>query len=431
MTDPSSPANECIKWATSHGALIEQLHVQEIPGRGNSLVASAHNGNGQSIFIPTNLLLTLKNIELFATQTPAFQAILHEWSARVKLTSRRAIIILMAYTAVHGSPWSPYLNSLPDHVSSPLFWSGQERRLLDGTSIEGVAEDKMAFLEAWLQYQKRRQNASEFTLGLELKDLMKYEMLVDSRALLSNEDDSCMVPVIDFANHSSLKPGQTGSQNAVWEMDDTGFHLSTLYDIAPGEEVLFSYGKRGNGELLFKYGFVEEHQVEGGSRSMTIELPIDETQAAHLNFGEPSFTIAPEIADDPLFVQDSWFLWMNVLLEENDTDWSTSKFRGAAIGRDMLQRLQTQDDWPWFHFKACSIALSCLTRQRQRLDQTEEDTELIAIAKAVGAEVLAAVDAVRDSERVTLDLNIEKMQKLQIRLLEDPIVQHRAALCKP
>lgn len=419
-------AIKCMEWAAQEGVIIDGMKVAHLQGRGNSLVASLTKSPCSSIIVPARLLLTLSNIEAFANDNQDFRVILEEWSGRVAMTSRRAIILLMAFSARHGSPWSIYLESLPTHIDSPVFWQAHERRLLEGTSIEGVAEDKIAFLQAWLGYQQSLEQASTFTQDITFKELMLYEMLVDSRALLSSEDDSCMVPCIDFANHSSLRPPVLGAQNAVWEMTNGEFHLTTLSMLRDGDEVLFSYGKRGNAELLCKYGFVEEYQVLNGSRSITLEIPLAPQQTFLCQFGEPSFKVSSQDSEEFLLQQESPFLWIYCLSGETEVDWEQKTYRGQSLTTgELLTRLQQESVWPWLYYKASTLCLHCVLQSLERLSMTEQDESLRCIAEAVEPALLTLVDAVRDSERVTYEACADRLESLRTRLSLDPSVAAR------
>lgn len=419
----------CLEWATSRGASVNGIEVTQIPGRGTSLITSPDGGFTRDIFVPSHLLLNLHNIETFASRTPAFDKICKEWSARVPLTSRRAIILLMAFSKRHGSPWQSYLDALPESIDSPVFWSDEERALLRGTSISGVAEDKIEFLSVWLNYQQTRDGASDFTKSLTSLEIMHFEMLVDSRALLSNETDSCMVPIIDFANHTSGKePGVHDRQNASWQSDTRGFHLRVQDGTEPGDEVLFSYGRRGNGELLCKYGFVEESQVKTGSRSVTIEIPLDESATFLQEFGEPSFRVMPDTGLELLSDDESAFIWIYVLLGEPDVDWSRKTYKDISIVKETLRNSlssRSKEDWQWLQFKAYTLAIQCLSRQLRELDEAEHDAELTLVAASISQDRLAMIDAVRDSERITYQITIDRLSEKQETLMQEELIHRK------
>lgn len=409
----ASPAQSCILWAVENGALLRGLSVAELRSKGNSLVVQCNDSSSQdapSLFVPTKLLLTLFNIRQFADTKPGFLQVLSEWSQRFSMTSRRAILLLMAWDLRHGSPWSTYLKALPAHIDSPIFWPQDQRLLLCGTSIDGVAEDKIGFLAAWLRYQQSLPNASQFTKSLTLDEILRYEMLVDSRALLSNEHDSCMVPVIDFANHSSLRPPLLGAQNAAWDMTSEGFTLTVLPGLSVSQEILFSYGKRGNGELLFKYGFIEEWQVLKGSRSITIELPYFQELG---DVGEPSFRIGSDDDEDVLSAKDSQYVWLLALQKHGGVNWHDCTFRGVHFTKENIRETLLQsEEWPVYQAEAISIIASALSAQLMRLDESEQDHHLIDISSNTSSERLNAIDAVRDSERKTLQSRLRELEAI-------------------
>lgn len=421
-------AQNCVTWAIQHGSTISNIKVVSLPGRGNSLVVDGElppNATAR-IFIPSAILLTLRNILKFAEEDEAFMEVLEEWSTRIPITSRRAIILLMAFSKRHGSPWSEYLLSLPTEIDSPVFWSSTDLRLLAGTSIDGVAEDKIGFVTAWLAYQQSRPSASKFTGSLTFEELMLYEILVDSRALLSNENDSCMVPVIDYANHTSLLGSVSGGQNSTWQMDHAGFELCTIGEVSNGQEVLFSYGKRGNGELLVKYGFIEQWQVKTGSRNITLELDSPDHYA---EYGEPSFRIGSDTeADSDIFGdQDCAYLWLLVLQGEPQVDFQQHTLQGNKFTRDTLRHILLQSPlWLFYCYKACRIAEHYIVRNMQNLESTERDSELAGIAMTLSQrspEKLRLIDGVRDSEMQTYVLQRDRLHRLLQAFEIDPVVR--------
>lgn len=421
-------AQECMVWALQNGSSITNVKIEALEGRGNSLLfhRTNHSGTSARIFIPSDILLTLKNIEKFSDQNKAFKEVLKEWSTRVPITSRRAIMLLMAFSKRHGSPWSNYLLSLPTQIDSPVFWSSTDRRLLAGTSIDGVAEDKISFVQAWLTYQQTRSDASAFTASLTLEEFLLYEMLVDSRALLSNESDSCMVPVIDFANHTSTLGINSGGQNSAWNMTRDGFELSTFGEIPDGTEILFSYGKRGNGELLVKYGFIEEWQVTKGSRSITLELDLLEDG---LEYGEPSFRLGTEPDDDNAIFENSdcAYLWLLVIQGEPEVDHYKHNIQGRSFTKETLRGVLLEMPlWPFYCYKACQIAEHYIVRNMQQLQSSELDPELGEIAMALSRhcpERLRLIDGVRDAEMQTYILQRDRLHKLSRLLESDTVVQ--------
>ena len=71
-----------------------------------------------------------------------------------------------------------------------------------------------------------------------------------------------------MANHSPLR-------NAAWEVTDQGIELRREpVDIPAGGEITISYDlDRGTGERLYRYGFIEDPNMESMSKGVTLVGP--------------------------------------------------------------------------------------------------------------------------------------------------------------
>lgn len=400
-------AEACVAWAVSRGTQFENVSLTYRSDRGVCITKSC--SSPARIVVPAGILLTLRTIEAFAATEPAFAALLAEWSFRVKLTHKRAVLLLLCFDARHGSPWSRYIASLPTRVDSPAWWSADELRLLQGTSIEGVCEERRAFTTAWLGVQQRRPEASALTLDISVDELLEYLLLIDSRALLSKEDDAVMVPVADFCNHSSARLGPD-AQNSVWEHDAaTGaFVLAELpgLNLAEGTELLFSYGKRGAGEFLVNYGFIEDGVglEDVPSRCMTLDLSwlaVERPQLKQLPF-MPGLKLHSDIA--PIATDDTGYVWWTI--DVDGLDLPTLTLHGEPVTNTTLRgRVEKQERWREYERQALQVAQAAIERAVQALDAAEADATLREIAEKARPEVLDTADRVRDAERALLMLN--------------------------
>ena len=266
---------QCLEWARRNGAVIDGLDVTESYGYGlviTHLPARLH--------IPNSIVITSDAIHEFSKSCPSFKRILDDWLGTGLPESFTLLASLLLW--YENTPWSPYFNTLPKELYLPVFWP--ERELLRGTSIEGLST---IVEESLLSYVSSK--------GVKVPTLERwvyYNALVASRTLKGAT--SSLVPVLDFVNHSSLRPPHANCQNASWSVTETGFDLEILPHAKIGDEVLFSYGELGNAELLLTYGFTEPQEM---SRHMTVEYTIDDThEIIHL----PNTNIDPAIVSQQL-----------------------------------------------------------------------------------------------------------------------------------
>ena len=85
---------------------------------------------------------------------------------------------------------------------------------------------------------------------------------------MSPDKSPLLVPILDMANHSV-------SRNAAWEVTDDGIELRREpVDIAASEEITILYDlDRGTGERLYRYGFIEDADLNTSTKEITLLDP--------------------------------------------------------------------------------------------------------------------------------------------------------------
>lgn len=212
------------------------------------------------------------------------------------------IVSLMAESAAGAaSQWKPFMDVLPqpwehshaacesdrardeDYARTmPLLWSREEQALLRGTETEkllGVAETRDSFtrtvwphvkdsLDACLPPEDvavvhRLQDSAETEAEAErvahdfaLARFLHWGCVVLSRAFDAHpaRRGPVMTPMADMLNH------RTGSCNAHLEAGSGragALPMRLIADVAPGGELINTYGDLPESELLRKYGFTE------------------------------------------------------------------------------------------------------------------------------------------------------------------------------
>lgn len=67
---------------------------------------------------------------------PALVSRMEHWED----TDVLALRLVAERRAAEGSPWAPWIRSLPNSFDMPMFWSSEERALLAGTNIGGLSD---------------------------------------------------------------------------------------------------------------------------------------------------------------------------------------------------------------------------------------------------------------------------------------------------
>ncbi|KAI9164419.1 hypothetical protein H9P43_008270 [Blastocladiella emersonii ATCC 22665] len=293
------------------------------PLGGHGLFAVRHEGASGADFdpalplasVPRSKLVTARAIfEHAATHDRELHAALDllvgppSWSPAAQRTVFVAFLLRHAAASRAGgalydaNPWTPYLDALPQpgSLTSAAFFSEEENVLLYGCAVPRLARAKLANLHA--EYQavlgalvdaredapraEREAGGLDMTELIDFADFMWADAVYWSRVLDvpcfrpeaaarldGNATELCMIPVLDFANHS-YEP------TLRWERDartgDIGMYAVDADAVVPGMELFLCYDPdKSNEELLFAHGFC----IPGNTRgrvSVFFDEEIDE-----------------------------------------------------------------------------------------------------------------------------------------------------------
>eukprot|EP00927_Polykrikos_kofoidii_P073616 TRINITY_DN69633_c0_g1_i1.p1 TRINITY_DN69633_c0_g1~~TRINITY_DN69633_c0_g1_i1.p1 ORF type:complete len:571 (-),score=76.52 TRINITY_DN69633_c0_g1_i1:23-1735(-) len=159
----------------------------------------------------------------------------------------------------HDSHWTPYMDTLPKTFPTlPLWFTTAELRMLRGTLVD----EKLAAgghiadphdLQVLVDWCASRPDVFPSGTTPCMEELRWAASVVASRAFDSEDAGVVLAPFADALNHSAT--------HAHTRMRDNGCTLSFWAErrVAVGEEVLNSYGDRGNMQWLLNGGFVERN----------------------------------------------------------------------------------------------------------------------------------------------------------------------------
>ncbi|KAH7357824.1 SET domain-containing protein [Plectosphaerella cucumerina] len=353
-------------WNRFNNVQLIDVTPRDIPGCGVGFVANqeltcqdeALGSHPALLRIPRDLVLSQEAVEIHAKADGHF----HELLEAVGRKSTRTDVCLFLFTQralllapkVRGvtTPWTEYIRFLPRDVPVPSTWSAQERRLLQGTSLEVAVKAKISALTG--EFEELQEKSRELPywddfLWTEAKMTLDDWFLADawyrSRCLELPHSGEAMVPVLDLANHSSEA---TAFYEENIKTDEVELLLRPGARVNAGEQVTISYGEGKSGaEMLFSYGFIDPAR---STDAVTLPLaPLDDDplgrakahifgRAGTAELGRTSGSGGGSGDDSPPW--KSPFAWLACLNEEDGLEFRVLQDTGG--GREL--RVFWQDD---------------------------------------------------------------------------------------
>ncbi|GAA97802.1 uncharacterized protein L969DRAFT_89652 [Mixia osmundae IAM 14324] len=257
-----------LDWFKSNGGSV-QPHVEfaSYPDMGCGMRATSNLRSETELFsIPRSLVLSV--------HTSPLPKSLPDWS-EISTQGWVGLILCLMYEQIDpASHWKRYLNSMPTCFDSLMFWSDDELRELQGSSVLdkiGREEAEGSYYSILVPYLSKH---ADIFKPLEAYSLALYHRcgsLILSRSFhVSNQDDSAsdasddddaayhevetvgMVPMADVLNAKS------GSANACLVYHPDALVMTTTKEIAAGEQIFNTYNDPPNADLLRRYGHVDE-----------------------------------------------------------------------------------------------------------------------------------------------------------------------------
>eukprot|EP00933_Yihiella_yeosuensis_P031098 TRINITY_DN24636_c0_g1_i1.p1 TRINITY_DN24636_c0_g1~~TRINITY_DN24636_c0_g1_i1.p1 ORF type:complete len:578 (-),score=73.39 TRINITY_DN24636_c0_g1_i1:371-2020(-) len=178
------------------------------------------------------------------------------------------------------SAWSPYLDFLPrDFPALPLrpFFQPERWSLLKGSRFVQRAKTYQTLVDN--QYDQVEKLLPEIDYTYTRSDYAWARAVISTRAFawnlpgLPKEDDTFMVPIGDMFNHR-VGPPQT---EWIFNQSTRTFDYRALKKIYAGDEVLVSYGPKGNSDFILNYGFaVQNVSGKNAASTVLVQIPLDD-----------------------------------------------------------------------------------------------------------------------------------------------------------
>ncbi|CAK7224333.1 hypothetical protein SBRCBS47491_005513 [Sporothrix bragantina] len=296
-------------WQRLNCIAFNNTRIDAIPGKGSGLVAivsshqtssstaadaqsnTSHDTSSPLISVPAGLVLHSEAVEDYAKQDRNFRVLL---DAAGHQSSRGDILLFLLVQLVISSkqhdedraalrtPWTDYVRFLPADVPLPTLWTDEERRLLQGTSLEIAVRAKLLALEH--EFDQLREQSSDIPFWLvalwdrkfppQLRDWILVDAWYRSRCLELPHLGPSMVPCIDMVNHSSTpnayyedRTAAPAAEAGVVLLLRPGQHVATSDEItisytgSKGDEIPAADNFKPASEMLFSYGFIDPESI--------------------------------------------------------------------------------------------------------------------------------------------------------------------------
>lgn len=261
-------------WAQSQGIQSEAIQPSEVP-EGLGLVTQRPVKKGEELFnVPEAAW-----INITAVRNSSLGQVCEGLKTWVAIA-----VFLIQESSNSNSKWRSYLDSLPDTLNSPLFWSDEDLAELQGTQLLGSVVGYFEFLQN--EYNKLAEEVLEPNPNLFDPEIFTFDAFKWAFGILRSRsfppltgEDLALVPVADLVNHggtsgdSSWVKKKTGQ---IWKKENTNvLAVRATGNFASGEQVLMQYGlSKSNADLALDYGFVERESqfCERDSLALSLEI---------------------------------------------------------------------------------------------------------------------------------------------------------------
>ena len=165
--------------------------------------------------------------------------------------------------------FTEYLDILPKScVDFPIFFTEDERSYLKGSPFLSQIFEKIEDIK--VDYNLICKEVPEFS-EFPLKEYSECRVMVSSRIFgitVNGVKTDGFVPLADMLNHR--RPRQT-----TWYYSDEreGFIIEACDDIARGDQVYDSYGRKCNSRFFLNYGFINDNN---DANEIPIQISLDE-----------------------------------------------------------------------------------------------------------------------------------------------------------
>ncbi|KIW93416.1 uncharacterized protein Z519_06021 [Cladophialophora bantiana CBS 173.52] len=463
MRQVSLPLEDLPVWAHFNDVQLFQAsiepHIMREDGndKGGGLIAKSDHGPGELLVaVPGELVLSKERVEQYAKADQNLKELI-EAAASLSQNPRTAVLLFLIYQMTintpssqgralgFNNPFAGYVKLLPHEILLPTFYTTEERKLLIGTSLSEALDQKLISLEREFDNLKAATAKipwcqeiwwSECADCLTLEDWKLADAMYRSRALeLPRNAGVGMVPVIDMANHASDR-----RYNARFEVDEgSGAILLVVRDdrmVQQGDEITIMYGCGGACEMIFSYGFLEEHVSSAREIFLSLSIPPDDPlRMAKIRFAQEAPGVRIYVDDSDQVRWESSFVWWACINEEDGLDFRVEQtidgdaelkalWKDKALVADTLQSTLLQDPLrDIFVLRAAIMVQERVEAQGSQLAESEDYYISTVRSDQVRESVYRPIGKLRGLEMELLTRAYETLEREKTELLESTVVR--------
>ncbi|RPB02547.1 SET domain-containing protein [Choiromyces venosus 120613-1] len=246
------------QWLISHGGFIHES-LSFAPPEPDSQYGSRVVTSSD---VPPNSRLVSCPHTLTINYTKACSAFSADFISNTTQHAALRMFLCLEWLNGKESLWWPYLRVLPREFDTPLYFSDEDLKYLQGCNLDITEVEarkavwKEEFEAAVAILQKEGHDVEGYTWELYLCASTVFtsrsfpgKLMNWDREIL-HEDDTMPVlfPLIDSLNHYPIT-------KITWQPSDTSLSIISGAGVLAGAEVYNNYGPKPNEELLMGYGF--------------------------------------------------------------------------------------------------------------------------------------------------------------------------------
>ena len=189
--------SELEDWLRRHGGYLQGPCVEKVPGRGWGLIHRGFAAPSEQLLlrVPWSLVLRKELVE----EDQEVMRVLKQCSLESEKCMSQAIRLWLLRG--QREAWRPWLEKLPKDVAAgadtlPLALSYQGSQALKGTPLQMAGD---------LQLQSLQKEWKDLGLEVPLESFLWAQAIVSTRSSslpMDGQVVACLVPMVDFANHS-------------------------------------------------------------------------------------------------------------------------------------------------------------------------------------------------------------------------------------
>ncbi|KAM9786546.1 actin-histidine N-methyltransferase isoform X2 [Syngnathus typhle] len=253
---------DLVSWAKANGSSCDGLQIGNFGKEGYGLQAKK-DIKAEELFlcIPRKMMMTLES-----AQTSILGPLLRQDRILKAMGNVSLALHLLCERANPTSRWLPYIRSLPQDYSTPLYYQPEEVQLLLGTqAIQDVFSQFKNTARQYAYFYKLLQTHPAAAV-LPLKDSFTFDdyrwavsSVMTRQNQIPTEDGSqitqALIPLWDMCNHTN------GLITTGYNLEDDRCECVALTNYKENEQIYIFYGTRSNTDFFVHNGFFFQDNV--------------------------------------------------------------------------------------------------------------------------------------------------------------------------